>query len=391
MTWPTVELGEITRKIGSGATPRGGNNAYKKEGIPLVRSMNVHDGHFKPAGLAFIDEEQASLLSNVELQKHDVLLNITGASVARCCRLPEKYTGGRVNQHVSIIRPKLEKVLPEYLEHLLVAPETKARLLGIASGGATREAITKTAITEFKIPLPPLEEQRRIAGILDQADALRRLRTRALDKLNTLGQAIFHEMFGDQTQSNTKVALGDVCDVRDGTHDSPKYVEDGFPLLTSKNFSSGKLSMVGAKKISEDDYVKINKRSKVDIGDIVMPMIGTIGSPVIIEEPPSFAIKNVALIKFQETSPKASFVHALLSSDYLDRIVKKQGRGGTQKFVSLGDLRKLEFQLPSAAKQSEFEIRAKKISAHCYAHETALAVTKALFTSIQHRAFRGEL
>ncbi|WP_114286784.1 restriction endonuclease subunit S [Candidatus Halocynthiibacter alkanivorans] len=170
MSWPLVALGDITSKIGSGATPRGGQKAYKTEGIPLIRSMNVHDGKFTPKGLAFIDEGQASALQNVTLFKGDVLLNITGASVARSCRLPHEYSGGRVNQHVAIIRPMHERLLPEYLEHLLVSPTTKRVLLGIASGGATREAITKTAIEELKILLPPLEEQKRIAGILDQAD-----------------------------------------------------------------------------------------------------------------------------------------------------------------------------------------------------------------------------
>src|SRR5206468_80124 len=100
----------------------------------------------------------------------------TGASVARVCRLPDAYSGGRVNQHVSIIRPDVTRLNPHFLEHLLRAPEAKSALLRTAGAGATREAITKTQIEEFKIPLPPLEEQRRIAAILDKADMLRRKR-----------------------------------------------------------------------------------------------------------------------------------------------------------------------------------------------------------------------
>ena len=92
--------------------------------------------------------------------------------------------------------------------------------------------------------------------------------------------------------------LNDVCDVRDGTHDSPMYVEDGYPLVTSKNIIDGKLDLSVVNYITEDDYNKINERSKVDIGDIIMPMIGTIGNPYLVEQYTDFAIKNVALIKF---------------------------------------------------------------------------------------------
>ena len=246
-------------------------------------------------------------------------------------------------------------------------------------------------LTDAQIPLPPLKEQKRIAGILDQADALRRLRTRALEKLNTLGQAIFHEMFECNETPFPPATLGEVCDVRDGTHDSPTYVEDGYPLMTSKNFSSGTLSFEGARMISEDDYEKINRRSKVDLGDIVMPMIGTIGSPVIIREEPRFAIKNLALIKFSPSSPRASFIHALLSGPYLEHIVKTQGRGGTQKFVSLGDLRKLSFPLPPVKLQEKFELRTKAIKSQELSLASLVIKANDLFASLQHRAFRGEL
>jgi type I restriction enzyme S subunit len=147
------------------------------------------------------------------------------------------------------------------------------------------------------------------------------------------------------------VRLGDMCDVRDGTHDSPKYVEVGYPLLTSKNFSSGSLDFKGAKNISPEDFEKINKRSKVDIGDIVMPMIGTIGSPVLIKETPNFAIKNVALIKFKSSSVSAQYIHAILSSSFLEKNLVNNSRGGTQKFVSLGDIRKLEIPVPPLEEQ----------------------------------------
>lgn len=152
--WVTSSLKSITSKIGSGATPRGGSAAYKTEGMSLIRSMNVHDRLFKDEKLALIDDEQAEKLSNVELQANDVLLNITGASVARCCVVPEEYLPARVNQHVSIIRVNDNTIKPEFLCYLLTSKYYKDILLGIGEAGSTRQAITKVQIENFEVSYP---------------------------------------------------------------------------------------------------------------------------------------------------------------------------------------------------------------------------------------------
>lgn len=246
-----------------------------------------------------------------------------------------------------------------------------------------------------KLLLPPRPEQRRIAAILDKADEIRVMRRVTLGKLDTLTQSIFLEMFGDPVTNPRKfpiAAMGDVCDVRDGTHDSPKYVSDGgFPLLTSKNVTGGTIDLSEVNYISEADYIQINKRSKVDLGDIILPMIGTIGSPVIVENEPCFAIKNVALIKFIEKSPAAVFVLHLLSSHYFDYIVGRKNRGGTQKFVSLGDLRDFPLPLPPRENQDEFCNRVETISRLRLVNNISGNLLNELFDCIQHRAFRGEL
>lgn len=153
--WSVKSLHEITTKIGSGATPRGGKGAYKTEGINLIRSLNIYDNRFELADLAFIDDNQAAQLDNVTLEKHDILLNITGASVARCCMVPSCLLPARVNQHVSIIRVATEHANPFYVLDTINSESYKARLLSVAQGGATREALTKDTISNFEIMLPP--------------------------------------------------------------------------------------------------------------------------------------------------------------------------------------------------------------------------------------------
>ena len=159
------------------------------------------------------------------------------------------------------------------------------------------------------------------------------------------------------------VTLGKVCDVRDGTHDTPQYFTEGYPLITSKNVTSGKIDFTDCSLICEKDYKKINERSKVDFGDILMPMIGTVGKPVIVDVDAEFAIKNVALIKFYEDSQVTNiFVKVLLQSDYFDRAVISKIRGGTQKFIALGDIRKLEICLPPMSVQEEFTIFVEQVT-----------------------------
>jgi len=280
-----------------------------------------------------------------------------------------------------------------YITHFLRQP-SMVNLATSRSTGASLPRLSPKALADFRIPLPPLAEQKRIAAILDQADHLRRLRQRAIDRLNDLGQSVFYEMFGDPSKNEKGfeiTRLGEVCDVRDGTHDSPKYVEEGYPLLTSKNFSSGRLKYDGAKFISRADFDMINKRSKVDVGDIVMPMIGTIGSPVIIQEEPEFAIKNVALIKFKGIKIKAEYVRTLLSGEFLTRTIAKTSRGGTQKFISLGNLRALEFPLPPEDLQEDFCRRLTKAQSLSLVHDSSFSHFETLFFSLQQRAFRGEL
>lgn len=200
--WEGKRLKELTIKIGSGATPRGGQASYKSEGISLVRSMNVHDWEFRDKNLAFIDEKQAKELDGVTLQENDVLLNITGASVARCCVFPKEYLPARVNQHVSIIRPKKELLDARFLNLLLTSKPYKDQLLFTGEQGATRQAITKAQIEAFKILFPPLKEQQTIVRQLDalraETQKLEAIYQKKIDNLEELKKSILQKAFNGE-------------------------------------------------------------------------------------------------------------------------------------------------------------------------------------------------
>lgn len=153
-----LSLGTLCSKIGSGATPKGGKESYHEEGISLIRSTNVFDFRFSYPELAHIDESQAQALDNVTVCENDVLFNITGVSVARCCMVPADVLPARVNQHVMILRPQAGKYMSYYLMFALCDNENKALLLGIGQSGSTREAINKQEMEAFQIEVPSEEE-----------------------------------------------------------------------------------------------------------------------------------------------------------------------------------------------------------------------------------------
>ncbi len=206
--WKENTLDKITSKIGSGATPTGGGNDYKPEGISLIRSQNVLDFGFSEDGLAFIDDLQADKLQNVEVIEHDILINITGESVTRCCIVPKKYLPARVNQHVSILRP-----IPKLADYRFVyyyIHSIKPELHSMAEIGCTRRALTKSMLEQLDILLPPLSEQLAIAGVLSSLDDKIDLLHRQNKTLEAMAETLFRQWFVEEADERWEEGkLGD--------------------------------------------------------------------------------------------------------------------------------------------------------------------------------------
>lgn len=195
------KLKDITSKIGSGSTPKGGSDSYFDSGIPLVRSLNIHFECIKYKGLAFIDNKQAEKLKNVIINENDVLLNITGASIGRVNIAPKEFHNGRVNQHVSIIRPKNNSFLPKYLKYFIQTSEIQ-NWISNANYGVTRQALTKSMLENLEVPLPPIEEQhlivQEIESRLSVADKMEESIQESLQKAEALRQSILKKAFSGE-------------------------------------------------------------------------------------------------------------------------------------------------------------------------------------------------
>jgi len=198
--WPVVSLAEITTKIGSGATPKGGADAYLpvRQCFALVRSQNVFDRRFDQTGLAFITDEQAEGLRGVILEPGDILLNITGDGITfgRACMVPANVLPACVNQHVSIIRVDPHHAEPGYVLAFLTHPAVKLYIESFNAGGS-RRAVTKGHIESFRLPLPPLPEQRAIANILGTLDDKIEVNRRMSETLEAMARALFKSWFVD--------------------------------------------------------------------------------------------------------------------------------------------------------------------------------------------------
>ncbi len=192
----SVKLLEVTSKIGSGATPRGGKSSYPETGISFIRSMNVYDAAFKYDDLAHLSDKQANELRNVEVLSGDVLINITGASIARCSVVPDDVLPARVNQHVAILRPK-PNINSVFLNALLISPAYKRKLQNVGEmNGATRQAITKGQLEDLSVILPPLALQRDFAVFVEKVDKLKDVAKKSVEQMDTLYRAKLQEYFG---------------------------------------------------------------------------------------------------------------------------------------------------------------------------------------------------
>ena len=371
-----IQLSDVCA-INMGQSPDSSSYNTSGEGLPFFQG-NADFGDKYPVTRVWCNEP--TKVAHVE----DILISVRAPIGAMnyaketCC----------IGRGLAAITPDKKRVSPEFIFWLLKGKNAELNSKGT---GSTFKAISRKVLEEVSVPDISLEQQTVFATQLETAYSIIQTRQRQLRAFDTLIKARFVEMFGDMVLNPNdweKVNLGSVCDVRDGTHDSPKYFTEGYPLVTSKNVTGGRIDLSDCSLICEEDYNKINERSKVDFGDILMPMIGTVGNPVIVDVDAAFAIKNVALIKFYEDSKVINyFVKALLQSDFFDRAVISKIRGGTQKFIALGDIRKLEICLPPMEIQEEFRAFVAQVDKSKVVIQQALDKTQLLFDKLMHQYF----
>ncbi len=334
--FPWATLGDIALgkpQYGSGASKVNYNGAVR-----YIRITDLTDrGELKetdPVSPSTIEED-------CYLQQGDLLIARSG-SVGRAYLHQKKSGSFQYAGYLIRFRLDLAKAIPMYVFQITQSPHWDDWITQQSKTG-TISNINAQEYSAFRFPLPPLDIQMEIVTEIEGYQKVINGARAVLD--NYRPHIPIHPDW-------PMVELGEACDVRDGTHDSPKYVLEGFPLVTSKNLKNGYIDFTEVNLISREDLDAINKRSKVDAGDLLMPMIGTIGSPVVADASREYAVKNVALIKFPQGCQVDNwYLKAVLDSAAMQSHFDRQASGSTQKFIPLGFIRKLSIPLPPLATQ----------------------------------------
>jgi type I restriction enzyme, S subunit len=277
----------------------------------------------------------------------------------------------------------------------------------VGNTGAVFNSINKTQIETIPIPIPPLDEQKRIVAKLDECfEAIHIARANVEKNLNNtkeLFQSQLNQIFSQPVLSEAEgkgggwveKKLGEVCDVRDGTHDSPKYINEGIPFVTQKNIKDDGLTFDKVNFIKQEDHDKFYKRSNVAFNDIIISMIGANrGMSCIVDDKRIFSIKNVGLIKANEKMVQ-KYILFYLKSPIAKKHVLKISKGSAQGFIGLGELRNFSIPIVSLEEQKSIVSKLDELNSQTQSLESnyqqEIAALEELKKSILQKAFNGEL
>jgi type I restriction enzyme S subunit len=257
--------------------------------------------------------------------------------------------------------------------------------------GAKMPRMVMSEFWQYKIPLPPLAEQRRIAAILDQADALRSKRRESLTQLETLKQSIFLDMFG-QNKNHPRQTLEELCElITDGTHQTPTYADEGVIFLSAKNVTTGSIDWLNVKFIPNFLHKELHRRLAPQKDDILLAKNGTTGVAAIVDRECVFDIYvSLALLRPRQ-GILASYLHAAINSAICRSQFNSSLKGIGVPNLHLKEIRLTKVPVPTMKQQQQFALHIHEIESLRKQHETSLNISNSLFASLQHRAFRGEL
>lgn len=362
---------------------------YVDSGIRIIRIANVQKGFIEDNTPAFYPLETPGI-ENYMLKEGDLLISLTG-NVGRVALLNKEMLPAALNQRVACLRIKDDSIYKKFLFHYLNSSKFENTCI-LESRGVAQKNMSTEWLKRQPIPNYTLQNQIKISKILDSIIEIINKKRQQLVEFDSLIKSRFVEMFGDPITNNKGwdvKDLNEITDVRDGTHDSPKYVDIGYPFVTSKNLVNGNIDFSTCQLISKDDLEKINQRSFVDDGDILMPMIGTIGGAIIVKKDRDFAIKNVALIKFNKENSivDRKFILNVLNSDSMNEFFNSIKKGGTQNFISLGLIRKIPTIIPPLKLQNEFALFVEQVDKLKFAVQKSLDETQTLFDSLMQKYF----
>ena len=386
MKWNMISTGDIALRKGGSVDPK----KHQDEVFELY-SIPAFD-----TGAPEVVAGSAIGSSKKAVQPNDVMISRIVPHIRRACIV------GPANGHRQIASGEWiifrdERIWPKYLRWVLVGDVFHSDFMRTVSGvGGSLLRARPAEVFKIQIPLPPLAEQKRIAGILDAADALRAKRREALAQLDTLLQSTFLDMFGDPVTNPMgweQCVVGDVVHAaKDGPHVSPTYAESGVPFLSTRHIKPGEVVWKDLKYIDQDEANRQWKKCKPEFGDILYTKGGTTGIAARVTTSEPFAVwVHVALLKLIVKKVHPIWIEAMLNSAYCYTQSQRYTHGIANRDLGLKRMIKIQLYLPPLAEQCGFAAIVESIEQQKASQRAHLAELDTLFASLQSRAFRGEL
>ena len=356
--WEIKTLGSLCDFVRG---PFGGSlkkSCFKTSGYAVYEQQHAIYDQFEDIRY-FIDESKYREMKRFELFPRDLIMSCSG-TMGKVAIVPDGIPKGIINQALLKLSPRKD-IIAEFLKYWMNSPNFQNELIKLSQGVAIKNVASVKVLKEIQIYLPPLPEQKRIVAILDEAfegiDSAIANTQKNLTNSRELFESYLNNIFTQKGDGWVEKKLGDISEVKDGTHDSPKYEESGIPFITQKNIRENGLTFENIKFISPSDHEKFYSRSNVAFGDIIISMIGANrGMACIVDTERIFSIKNVGLIKASENINRY-FLLYFLKSKKAKIYVESASRGGAQPFIGLGKLR--EFPVSVAPQDSQATIITK--------------------------------
>jgi len=309
--------------------------------------------------------------------------------------VPDALDGAVVSKDFPIFNVRFGRIEPSYLLHLMRAGVLQDQIRASSFGATNRQRIAEATLLSFQIPLPPLPEQRRIATILDHADSLRTKRRQVLTHLDSLIESVFRDMFAEVPATSTVAAEASL--IRTGPFGSQllhsEFVDEGIAVLGLDNVVGNKFRWAERRFITPEKYEKLT-RYTVNHGDVLISIMGTTGRCVVVPDdiPTAINTKHICAITPETERLNPEFLRAafLWHPDSLAHL-RRQTKGSIMDGLNMGIIKAMPIPVPPLSTQTEFAVRLARIESE---HETTHAVANhddELFTSLQSRAFRGDL
>ena len=391
--WKLVRMADVVRETQYGTSERANS---EENGLPVLRMNNItYSGHINLTHIKWCpitekDEEKFTV------RRGDLLFNRTNSpelvGKTAVWESDEKYAFAG---YLIRVRFKPELALSNYVSTYLNSPYGKTYLFNKAKPSINMSNISASEFLKIPLPLPPLEEQRRIATILDKADAVRRKRKEAIALTEELLRSAFLEMFGDPV-TNPKGwevhQLGQLAHVTDGTHKTPTYIDSGVPFLSARNIRAHKIDWDNTRFISQTEHESLIRRCYPKRGDVLLTKSGTIGEAAAVDRDAEFSLfESVALLRVHNDLIDPVFLATLLNDHRVRCRYGGDIKGIAVKHLHLVDIKRVPVIVPPRKVQNMFFQQATGTRKHRSMLVRAHEVYESFFNSLLQRAFRGEL